>query len=233
MRTRTLWAGLLAASCLAVGVVSYAAPQPGAPDPNPGVPAPPSVHGGRRAVMNGVDPDAGRVKEKPVKTTVEKMLDFPRPLAIGDSELNPEFADRRVEGVETTFWELDAQIDSYQLMPDGDFRVVLKGASGRKVVMELPDPKLAPNSRWAKELAQVRKQFEEKLHPTREAKQGATRARITGVGFFGRPSPRGAEENASGVQLHPVVKLEWLPDAAPAPPAPKTAPTKGAPKNRR
>src|SRR5262249_34447663 len=36
------------------------------------------------------------------------------------------------------------------------------------------------------------------------------RARITGIGFFGRVNPRGAPENGSGVQLHPAVKIEWL-----------------------
>lgn len=212
MRRGTLqFTGLLALALLTSVRMCAAAPGPAVLDAPTRVDNPASVHGGRRSVMNGVDPDARRVKDKPVRTTVEKMLDQPRPLDLGFSELNPEYAERRAEGVETTLWELDAQIDSYQLMPDGDFRVVLKGASGRKIVMELPDPKLAKDSRWAKELAEVRKQFEEKLHPTREPKQVTTRARITGVGFFGRPAPRGAEENASGVQLHPVVKLEWLP----------------------
>src|SRR4051812_1774741 len=113
--TRTVRAGLVAAALLAAGAASHAPPQSAPPGPAPGDPGPRSVHGGRRAVMNGVDADAGRVKEKPVKTTVEKMLDFPRPLALGVSELEPEFADHRVEGVETTVWELEAQIDSYQL----------------------------------------------------------------------------------------------------------------------
>lgn len=220
-------AALLSLALHPAGGLCTAAPNAAAPDARLHADNPASVHGGRRAVMNGTDPDARRVKDKPVRTTVEKMLDQPRPLDLGYSELTPEYAEHRAEGVETTTWELDAQIDTHQLMLDGDFRVVLRGASGRKIVMELPDPKLARDSRWAKELAEVRKQFEEKLHPTREAKQATLRARITGVGFFGRPAPRGAEENASGVQLHPVVRLERLPDAPSAQPWP--IPAKAAP----
>lgn len=92
-----------------VPMVGIGAAEPGssAPAAPPRQDNPASVHGGRRAVMNGVDPDARRVKEKPVRTTVEKMLDQPRPLDLGFSELNPEYAEHRAEGVETTIWELD------------------------------------------------------------------------------------------------------------------------------
>ena len=43
---------------------------------------------------------------------------------------------------------------------------------------------------------------------------GGTQARITGIGFYGRPNPKGAPDNLSGLRLQPAVKLEWLGEKA-------------------
>jgi hypothetical protein len=165
--------------------------------------------GVRRAVKNGTDPDAAQVNPKPRKTTVEQLLDLPRPLRLQSEEPDPELEEHRVGPVETTIWELEAEVIAHQLMPDGDFRVVLRGASGRSLVVELPDPKLAPKSHWAKELAEVRKQFEEKFHPKKELQEAAVPVRLQGVGHFGKVFVKAVPNNLSGIRLQPVVKIEW------------------------
>jgi hypothetical protein len=66
--------------------------------------------------------------------------------------------------------------------------------------------------RWAKEIAAVRQQCGDRFYPQPQAKAISGRARITGIGSFGRANPRGAPENTTGVQLHRAIKLEWLPD---------------------
>lgn len=180
-----------------------------------------SPAGIRRAVKNGTDPDAAQVNSKPVKTTVEQLLDLPRPLRLQSEEPDPELEEHRVGPVETTVWELDAEIIAHQLMPDGDFRVVLRGNSGRSLVVELPDPKLAPKSRWAKELTEVRKQFEEKFHPTKELQEASAPVRLQGVGHFGKVFVKAVPNNLSGIRLQPVVKIEWTGKAAEANAAPK------------
>lgn len=175
--------------------------------------------GVRRPVKNGTDADAGRVNATPVKTTIEKLSVQPRPPQLQSNDPNPEDDQHRFEPVETTVWEVEAEVVAYQLMPDGDFRVVLKGESGKQLVVEMPDPKLAgPKSRWAKELTAARKVFDDKFHPTRELQEGHARLRLQGVGHFGKLFTRGAEKNLSGVRLQPVLKIDWLPEAAPEKP---------------
>lgn len=167
--------------------------------------------GGRRAVMTGADADAAKVIGEPKRTTVEELLNQPRPADFAAGQPNPQQETKRAYPVETTVWVLDAEIVSHQLMPDGDYRVVLRGSSGRTMVMELPDPQIVgPASRWGKDIAAVRKSFEAKYHPTTTLTAAKGRARVTGVGFFGRPNARGAEGNASGVQVHPALQIEWL-----------------------
>jgi hypothetical protein len=201
-----------------------------AQDAPPAAQAPPATPS-RRPLMNGVDPDAARVAPKPVRTSIEKLLEQPRPAFLSASDVDPELLQHRASPVETTAWLVDAEVVAHQLMPDGDFRVILKSPSGRALVMELPDPKIAGrNSRWAKELAEVRKAFEARYHPTEQLQDATGRVRVTGIGFFGRPSPRGATSNVTGVQLHPVTKLEFVADAPAKAPAPTKAkaPAKGA-----
>jgi hypothetical protein len=185
--------------------------------------AKPAFREGRRPVKNGTDLDAAKVNPTPVKTTLEKLLDLPRPLDLGVTEPNPAYEEQRAPG-ETTIWTIEVEIVSYQLMPDGDFKVVLQGESGKRAVVELPDPKLAEKSRWAKEITEVRRRFDERFHPTKDPKElgdAKVKVRITGVGFFGRPNPKGATDNVSGVRLQPAVKLEWLAEKAKKEPAAK------------
>jgi hypothetical protein len=173
-----------------------------------------SPAGIRRAVKNGTDPDAPQVSPKPVKTTIEQLLELPRPLRLQSEEPDPELEEHRVGPVETTIWELEAEVIAHQLMPDGDFRVVLRGSSGRSLVVELPDPKLAPKSHWIQELTEVRKQFEERLHPTKELQQASVSVKLQGIGHFGKVFVKAVPNNLSGIRLQPVIKIEWL-----APPA--------------
>lgn len=198
-----LW---VAAACLTLTPVARAQQAGGAGTP---------FKDSRRSVKRGNDADSGRVNAKPVPTTVEKLLEQPRPLDLGSNEPNPDYEQKRAEPVETTVWEIEAEVVAHQLMPDGDYRLVLRGATGRNIIMEVPDPKLVAGSRFAKEIATVRKQIEERYHPTAQLQEGKGRMRVAAVGFFGRPAPKNAPNNLSGVQLHPPVKLEWLPDVAP------------------
>jgi hypothetical protein len=207
LRSRPALAAFLAFCAVPMPALAQ---QPPAPDP--------THEGGRRAIMTGADADSARVRPAPVQTTVEDLLARPRPPDFGTDVANPAYQNHRADPVETTIWVVDAEIVSHQLMPDGDFRVILRGGSGKTVVMELPDPKaVPPTSRWAKEIAAVRRQFEEKYHPARQLRPATGRARITGVGFFGRTQlPGAAPREGNGVQLHPAVKLEWLLEDGPS-----------------
>jgi hypothetical protein len=81
-----------------------------------------------------------------------------------------------------------------------------------------PDPRFVdPSSRWAKQIAVVRSQIQERLQPLpRLPKLVNERVRITGVGFFNRVHGQiGVAPN--GIELAPVLSIEWLSSfAAPA-----------------
>jgi len=46
--------------------------------------------------------------------------------------------------------------------------------------------------------------------PTFQAKVKPTRARITGVGFFDRVHDQTGVSPLNGIELHPILKIEWL-----------------------
>jgi hypothetical protein len=46
--------------------------------------------------------------------------------------------------------------------------------------------------------------------PTFEAKVKPTAARITGVGFFDRIHGATGASPLNGIELHPILKIEWL-----------------------
>jgi len=81
------------------------------------------------------------------------------------------------------------------------------------MVMEMPNPApgfVDPASLFAKQIGEARAQFDTKFQPDRTAKPIVGHARITGIGYFGR-AYGAAEPVGNLIQLHPVLKVEWLP----------------------
>jgi hypothetical protein len=46
--------------------------------------------------------------------------------------------------------------------------------------------------------------------PTFKTAVSPTRARITGVGFFDKVHGQMGVSQANGIEIHPVLKVEWL-----------------------
>jgi len=189
----------------------------------------------RWLVKTASDPDAHTINTVPQKTTVEHLLKLPRPSTLPMKETPPAMQDHRAYPVEGSVYTVEVDIVSSQLMPDGDYKVTLRGASGQTMVMEMPNPTpgfVDPASLFAKQIGEARAQFDTKFQPDRTAKPTVGHARITGIGYFGR-AYGAAEPVGNLIQLHPVLKVEWLPkpsaefasDAAKA----KTADKKPAP----
>jgi hypothetical protein len=167
----------------------------------------------RWLVKTASDPDARNINTTPQKTTVENLLKLPRPDSLPYKETPPAMQDHRAYPVEGSVYTVEVDVISSQLMPDGDYKVTLRGASGETIVMEMPDPApgfVDPASLFAKQIAEARTQFDTKFQPDRTAKPIAGHARITGIGYFGR-AYGAAEPVGNLIQLHPVLKVEWLP----------------------
>jgi hypothetical protein len=164
-------------------------------------------------VRTGSDPDAIHVKDICLKTTIEQLVKEPRPQDMPKpNAAYPEYQNRRAEGVERTIYQLEADIVSCKLESNGSFHLTLQGETGATMIATCPNPEppfLAAGNRWSKEIAAVRKQVEERLHPDRSMKRTKERVRITGVGLFFQLHGR-VGEAPNALELSPVLKIEWL-----------------------
>jgi hypothetical protein len=212
----------------------------------------------RWPVKTGTDADVGNVEPRIVPTTVEEMISIPRPPDMQPPTIEfPAYQERRSAPVETTIWTVDVEIIALKQETDGDYHLVLQGASGETMIGEIPTPRppfVQNSSPWLANVTDARTAVDDKLvsHlspsdfiplqgklvprpslsvqpealPTRPdsfvtTPEGApgpafktritpTRARITGVGFFDKVHGQMGVSQSNGIELHPVLKIEWL-----------------------
>src|SRR5438270_11078879 len=91
-----------------------------------------------------------------------------------------------------------------------NYHLNLQGDSGQTIIANSVDPQfVSAASRWAKEIAETRKEVVAKLRPGPTYTRVSHRVRIKGVGFFNRIHGMvGAAPN--GLELTPVLEIEWL-----------------------
>jgi hypothetical protein len=211
----------------------------------------------RWPVKTGTDPDVNQVAQHIVPTTVEEMITIPRPIDMQPPAADfPAYQQHRSSPVETTIWRIDGDIIALKQEADGDYHLVLQGASGETMIGEIPTPRppfVQPQSPWLANIKAARTAVDDKLvknlspadfapfagklvplesmtaRPEAQRslpdsfttpEQGAgpafktritpTRARITGVGFFDRVHGQMGVSQSNGIELHPVLKIEWL-----------------------
>jgi hypothetical protein len=224
----------------------------------------------RWPVKTGTDPEAALVGKNAVggqslgagivEATVEELIGMPRPpdMLPVTSDF-PSYQTRRAHPVETTIWRIEAEIIALKLEADGDYHLVLQGASGETMIGEIPTPRppfVGTSSPWLADMQAARQAIDDRLvshlspagfapmgdklvpraalsvqppvtlrlpesfetpldqqasaAPTFKTKITPTRARITGVGFFDNVHGQMGVAQANGIELHPVLKVEWL-----------------------
>jgi hypothetical protein len=223
----------------------------------------------RWPVKTGTDADVAKVgknvingkllAEGIVPTTVEELIRIPRPADMmpPTSEF-PAFEEKRKEPVETTIWQIEADVIALKQESDGDYHLVLQGASGETMIGEIPTPRppfVLAQSPWLENMKTARQAVDDKLVsklspadfvllddvlaprkslsvqpestpsipasfqtpkenaqliPAFKAKVPSTPARITGVGFFDRLHGQMGVALSNGIELHPVLDIEWL-----------------------
>jgi hypothetical protein len=93
----------------------------------------------RWPVKTGTDSDA--ITEEIVDATVEEMVLFPRPKDMEDvKSLNPDYQAAREKPTETTIWRIKGEIITLKMEADGDYHLVVQGASGATMIAEIPHP---------------------------------------------------------------------------------------------
>jgi hypothetical protein len=149
-----------------------------------------------------------------VDSSVEQLIQLRRPgnMMPATQEFS-HYQSARARPVETTVYTIEAEIIACKIEVDGDFHIVIQGDSGKTMIVEVPDPDPAfvnPASPWVSEIKVVRQACQQKLSPERGIKKVRQRARITGVGFFDRIHGQDGVAQTNGIELHPVLGIEWL-----------------------
>ena len=204
-------------------------------------------------VINGVDLGAGIVG-----ATVEELISAPRPQDMANVfQLVPAYQSHRANPVETTIWQIEVTITAMKSETDGDYHLVLQGASGETMIGEVPTPtvEFVGDSPWLANIRSARQAVDEKfvkhLNPAEfvpmagrlvpraamatpptsgatlppfsafaesglqtmlpfKTQLPATKARVTGVGFFDKVHGQMGVSQSNGIEIHPILKIEWV-----------------------
>jgi hypothetical protein len=215
----------------------------------------------RWSVKTGTDADIDKVQALIVDTTVEEMVNLPRPDDMQPQTGSfPAYDDARADPTETTVWRLTADIITLKEEADGDYHLVFQGDSGATMIGEIPLPKsnfVSTGSPWFDDINAARAaaddQFVKKVSPAgflpmngilvprgaftspppapaklpasfvapldQPNAEGAmapfstkitpTRAIITGVGFFDKVHGQTGVAPNTGIEFHPILKIEF------------------------
>ncbi len=223
----------------------------------------------RWPVKTGTDPDVAQVGKNViagrdlgagiVPATVEELISVPRPADMQDPTTDyPAYQSHRSAPMESTIWQVDTTITAMKLEADGDYHLVLQGASGETMIGEIPTPttEFLGDSPWITNIGEARKAVDDGLvsqlspadfvpmgnrlvprqsvtgpveaafappasfrTPAEAGQEGVPlfktaitpkRARIVGVGFFDRVHGQMGVSQSNGIELHPILKIEWL-----------------------
>ena len=136
----------------------------------------------RWPVKTGQDPDVGQVGRNVINgkslgagvvpATVEELIAINRPPDMRPpTKAFPVYQSKRRATVELTVWQVDGEITVLKLESDGDYHLVLTGASGHTMIAEVPTPttEFIGNSPWTANIKAARavidNTFVKKLNP--------------------------------------------------------------------
>jgi hypothetical protein len=164
----------------------------------------------RWAVKTATDSAAGQIKLAPVKTTVAALGEHP--------STNPGNPDQpRNSGVESTVYEVTAELVEAKREADSDFHLVLREGAAT-MIAEIPDAPACTGPPITERVSVLETQIEharaafvqEFGEPQSYPAHGLAighQVTITGVGFFDVPHGQtGVAKNA--VEIHPVLTIE-------------------------
>lgn len=102
-----------------------------------------------------------------VRATIEELTKLGRPTGMRPANKNfdSQFHGRRCGVVEQTVWSIRCEIIGIKLEKDGDYHLILRGASGEMMVAESPTPtkKFVGDTPWIENMKAVRKAIDDRL----------------------------------------------------------------------
>ena len=155
----------------------------------------------RIKIKHATDPEAAQINRTPIDITVEDLIATKLPESFkGKLE---DYTEQRIGDFEKSTFRVHGKLKSVVHKKDGDYFLVMEGKTGATAVIEVPDPKLAPESPLIKDMTATRNMIESKYHPTDKEKEINEEATIEGVGFYGFRSKQGAGGSGSAPRLMP------------------------------
>lgn len=166
----------------------------------------------RWAVKTGTDADAGLVNTTAATTTtVATMRGFTAPATLPSNN--------RIQPQETTVYSIDATLIEYKLETDSDYHLVIQDGSGNTMITEIPDPACSAGSTFLGAIQSARGEFDSAFTATSTFKATSVAVRVRGIGFFDfLHGQTGVAPN--GIELHPVLDIQFNPGTTPPPPSP-------------
>jgi hypothetical protein len=170
-------------------------------------------------VKTGKDSEAASIDLSfPTPTTIHFLTDltrFPAP-----SHWPPP---SRIAPEEKTFWTLDATLDSFKFendphSGDSDYHLIIKDDLGNTMVAEIPFPGCVQGSAWESQITAARATFDSTFTATSSFTSAHnTPVRITGIAMFDKMA-HGSGHSPNGIEIHPILSIEFNPGAAVSPP---------------
>ena len=153
------------------------------------------------AVKTTTDADASQINRTIQDATVEEII----------ANKSPGLLGKRIAPFERSIWRVKATVESIELKKDGDFYMILRGASGAHTVFEVPDPETCKGSPFEGQIRETRKELEDRFHPTKDKQDIGKNATVTGVGFIGFSNNqiRRGSNGINGARLMPGTSVNF------------------------
>ena len=159
----------------------------------------------RWPVKTGTDRDAGNVNMAAQPATVSALRSIrpapPNPNARRETSVAP---------TELTTVAVAAILRVIKREKDQDYHLVIADPhTGETMIIESPDPSCAAGSRFAADIAEVRKEIDKRFHgPIAGRHQVNIPVNVTGVAFF---DPLHGQEGVApnGIELHPILSISF------------------------
>lgn len=156
----------------------------------------------RWAVKTGTDADVGLINLQSVTpTTIATLTALPKPATLPSNN--------RIQPTETTVFQLQDTLTVYKLETDSDYHLVLQDASGKTMIVEIPDPAcVGASSPFLSDIQRARSEFDAAFNATTSFQTANVPVTVIGVGFFDfLHGQTGVAPN--GIELHAVLDVQF------------------------
>lgn len=149
---------------------------------------------------------------EPVETTVAKLSNQPWPFnwSVGAFPLQWTYHYRHGQA-EFTIWRLKGTLLKRKKEDDEDYHLVIKSGN-RRMIAEIPSPSCVEGTPEPIKtmIVQTREEFDDWYAVQPDKNNLNAKVRITGIGYFDRVHGGEGQVLNNGVELHPVIKIEFI-----------------------